>query len=511
MHKSKFTRLLSFSVLLLLLNGCSDMELSTLFDSVSGGSSYQPQTSTQTTTQTTTPLPAGSTTPSPSQPDLKILTQPQSVTLSENQTLTLSVNAQSELPIRYQWFKNNVVLSGANAASYSVLKSQPIDTGLYHVLLTIDHAELRSLTASVTVNAQVFEPVEPIEIIHSPQGQTITEGDALRLDVEALGKGPFTYRWQKNGSLIPGANNSTYFVANSKKSDAGSYRVIVSNATLQRYSAFATIWVTDAVKPVVIQTQPNSQMVTEDNATMFSVTASGGGFVRYQWRKDGIPLDNAYLASLHLPKVSRTDAGIYDVLISNSQGSIVSQEAYLEVLAKYQPLTINQQPRSQTVQTGNAFALSVSVLSESSPSYQWFRNGTPITGATSPIYNVLQADYMDQGSYSVEVRDAYSSELSRMASITVSSPETVAIELTWDTPETREDGSPLREYEIQAYVIEYGHEPLRLNQSAHVNHQKSNSFILREIYPGILFLRIATVDSDGFQGEFSDAISVFIE
>lgn len=491
-------RILSLSLFLLLLSGCAE-DISTLFNTINSESLAQTQSRSQA---------APNSSATTINPDLKILTHPKSVTVFENQPLTLSVSAQSSLPIRFQWYKNNSMINGATLSSYTVPKSKIYDQGFYHVLLKTEHAERRSLTAKVSYQIQA---AIPLVIIQNPQAQSLTAGDALRLNVVVSGEGPFSYRWQKNGLIIPGATGSSYYVAHSQTSHSGTYQVIVSNASRNIASAFAYVLVDQALKPVHIYSQPVSQVVTEDNAARFSVSASGSGFIHYQWRKNGKPIANANLASLYLPKVSTADAGLYDVVVSSNLGNrSVSKQVSLSVQIKRTPLKINQHPFSQTITEGRPFALNVAIQSDTASSYQWFRGDKPITGARSASYRVLSASPHDQGSYSVLVRNTDASMRSKPAIITVIKPKTTSIELSWDTPKMRVDGSPLARHEIQAYIIQFGHYLYDLNHEVKVNHQLENRYVLRDIRPGILYLRIATIDSDGYQGEFSDSISVNI-
>ena len=499
----KFTakQFLSIIFSLLFLSGCSE-DFSYLFNNID----VEPVAhSTEPIT-----LPKEENTSSSIPPSLKILSQPQSTTAYDDQTLTLTVKAQSHLPIRYQWYKDNISINGATQYSYSVPKSKAWVQGFYHVVLKTEQAELRSLSARVNYSVQPAAPKVSLSIIKNPVSQSLKVGEALQLNATISGEGPFQYQWLRYGAIIPGATRSNYYIASSQASDSGNYQVKVSNAERTVYSNIAAVSITPTVQPVQILSQPTSLLVTEQSAARFSVLASSSGWTRYQWRKNGIPLQNAYLASFSIPRVSQADAGLYDVVVSNNLGSVYSKKVSLQVLSQYVPLKISQQPLSQSVVRGKPFTLNVTVESDAMPSYQWFRNGSPIIGARSSSYRVTDSRPENQASYHVLVKDAHSSVRSENAFVTLIEPETAAIELSWDTPKTREDGSPLAAGEIQAYLIEYGHHFYELNQRVHVTHQDANRYVLKDISPGTLYLRIATIDSEGFQGAFSEPISVDI-
>lgn len=437
---------------------------------------------------------------------ISISQQPQSRTVSSGEAFNISAFATSEAPLSYQWYKDGAIIPGATASVYSKANSQLSDSGLYRVLISNSTSKQTSHSAAITVN----KAEQALEITQQPSSQSISEGDTLSLTAHAIGAGSISYQWQKNGSLIPGAISSSYTLSNSKPQDTGSYRVTVSNGTKQINSDFVNVWVTELVEAISISQQPQPQVIPEGNDAKLTVLANGDGFIRYQWRKNGIKLANAFSASLSITSVSQADSGIYDVLVSNSQGSVTSSPASISVLDMHIPVMITHQAQSQSVLSETPFTLSVSASGDAPISYQWFLDGNAIDSANSAQYQVQSARAADQGNYTVLVSNPSSSEFSEPAFIAVSQPQLGSIELTWDTPTEREDGRPLSFEEIQGYVIEYGDKAVGLQHSLNVDNQLPNSSIIYDLLPGTLFLRIATVDSDGVQGTFSETISITI-
>ena len=80
-----------------------------------------------------------------------------------------------------------------------------------------------------------------------------------------------------------------------------------------------------------ITTQPVSQTVSAGSSTSFSVVASGGGTLSYQWYKDANAISGATSTAYALSNVSSTDAGSYYVTVINSAGSTTSSTATLTV------------------------------------------------------------------------------------------------------------------------------------------------------------------------------------
>ena len=91
-----------------------------------------------------------------------------------------------------------------------------------------------------------------------------------------------------------------------------------------------------AIKPT-IQTQPQSQTVTAGNSVQFSVTASGRPAVAYQWYLNGAAISGATSSSYSLSSAQSSNAGNYTVVVSNTTGSVTSNQATLTVNAVTQP------------------------------------------------------------------------------------------------------------------------------------------------------------------------------
>jgi hypothetical protein len=67
-------------------------------------------------------------------------------------------------------------------------------------------------------------------ITTQPNAALAAAGNAASFAVVASGTSPFTYQWMKDGSSIGGATSSTYTIASTKTTDAGSYTVVVTNS-----------------------------------------------------------------------------------------------------------------------------------------------------------------------------------------------------------------------------------------------------------------------------------------
>ena len=167
-------------------------------------------------------------------------------------------------------------------------------------------------------------------ITTQPQSQTVLAGSNVVFTVSATGNPAPVYQWQHNGTNLLGATDVTLTISNAQPADSGSYQVWVTNTVGSIYSQSATLPV---FAPPAITVNPLSQSVSQGSNVTLQVTATGTAPLAYQWYFNTLPLSAATGASLALTNVDPTQAGTYQVIVTNSVGQAISQSAYLTVLA----------------------------------------------------------------------------------------------------------------------------------------------------------------------------------
>lgn len=130
---------------------------------------------------------------------------------------------------------------------------------------------------------------------------------------------------------------------NSSTPVAYTFRGAVSAGAAWYYSSnTVTITVNGSSTPPVILAHPQSQSVTVGGTVSFTVSASGTPSPSYQWRKGGANLPGANASSYTISGAQLSHAGTYDVVVSNSAGSVTSNGAVLSVGSTTQNDTNNQ-------------------------------------------------------------------------------------------------------------------------------------------------------------------------
>src|SRR5437764_124951 len=175
-----------------------------------------------------------------------------------------------------------------------------------------------------------------------------------------------------------------------------------------------------------IATQPTNQTVTIGQTATFMVVAAGTAPLSYQWQENGTAISGATSASYTTAATSSSDNGAkFQVVVSNSAGSVTSNAATLTVNAAAAAPSITTQPANQTVTVGQTATFTVVATGTAPLSYQWRKNGTAISGATSASYTTPATTSADNGAkFVVVVSNSAGNATSNAATLTVNAAVT---------------------------------------------------------------------------------------
>jgi hypothetical protein len=128
-----------------------------------------------------------------------------------------------------------------------------------------------------------------------------------------------------------------------------------------------------------ITVQPTNQVGCVGGTITLGVTTSSSTSLSYQWLKNGANVSGATGSSLVLSPLQASSAGSYSVGVSNACGSVTS--TVVTVSVNTAP-TITAQPATWTNCNGVWVTLNVGATGTGSLSYQWFKDGSSLPGAT---------------------------------------------------------------------------------------------------------------------------------
>jgi hypothetical protein len=177
------------------------------------------------------------------------------------------------------------------------------------------------------------------------------------------------YQWYKNGKAIFGATGPEYTIESADEADIGTYTVKVINRVGEEISLGAELTVEGAV--------PYEK---KD--------------LSYQWYKNGKKIFGATKPDYTIESAGQGDVASYAVEVINRWGETLSNEAALVVsdLLDYSELDMT---------------------------YQWYKDGKKIFGATEPTYTIASAEQSDVGAYTVKVACRTGEEISSPAILTL--------------------------------------------------------------------------------------------
>ena len=345
-----------------------------------------------------------------------ITTQPVNQSVVVGQTATFSVIGTGGGTITYQWKKNGTDIADATTSTYTTPATSMADTdAVFTVVVSNAAGSVTSAEASLTVTAEAVKP----SITGQPFAKPITAGQTATFTVEATGTSPLRYQWKKNGTDIADATTSTYTTPATSLADSGTeYSVVVSNDVGTATSSVGILTVTSVP---IISTQPAAKTVTAGETATFSVTAAGTAPLSYQWKKGGTDISGATSSSYTTPATSLADSGTaYSVVVSNELGTATSEAVSLTVTMA--PV-ITTQPVANTVDPGATATFSVTATGTAPFSYQWKKNGTDISGATSSTYTTPATSSANNNeSFTVVVTNSHGSATSNAAILSVNAP-----------------------------------------------------------------------------------------
>jgi sugar lactone lactonase YvrE len=340
---------------------------------------------------------------------------------------------------RFQWQFNGQDIPGADGPSYLLPDLQSTAAGDYRLRIETSLGVLATAPATVIATRSTAW-----DLSFDPQTRTVAPGASVSFIIAARGTEPFSYQWTRNGTPIAGATTASFALDQVATSDAGAYGVTITNAVGSTNSPAAMVDVTTLATsaPALTYSNGGNGAISVGAGYDFSLTAPSdpgvAGALRYQWLKDGSAIAGATGPTLKLAHLALPDSAAYTVRITGDNGSLVSSACWLTVPPAEMPV-ISEQPADQSVVSGLAAQFQTSFQATSSlVTYQWARDGVPISGATRPTLSISPVSLADQGTYTLTATSDAGSVVSRAAFLTVL-PGSPAITIDGQVHTAKED------------------------------------------------------------------------
>ncbi|MDD3875540.1 MAG: T9SS type A sorting domain-containing protein [Bacteroidales bacterium] len=369
-------------------------------------------------------------------PTIVISTASSSVCSGQSVVFEANISGGGSNPT-YQWRKNGSNISGANAATYT---TNSIVNGEIYSCVLVSNAPCAS-PVSVTSNSITMSVsnnfVASISIAASPNG-AICNGTQVTFTSNPTNGGTTpVYEWTVNGVSVGTAssysssslnNNDTVRCYMTSSLTCVSPAIVISNAIIMN--------VNQNVVPEVNIVADNNPICLGQSVTFTATPQYGGTTPQYQWRKNGLNISGANATTYATASIS--DGDYYDVILTSNYACLqqtkdTSDAVLMSVSSSVTPsVTVTVSP-NDTLCSGTLAQFTATPLNGgSAPTYQWKKNGSDISGATSSTYSssvLVSGDVITVVLTSVASCASPSTATSNSISMQVYSPTTASVSI----------------------------------------------------------------------------------
>ena len=200
--------------------------------------------------------------------------------------------------------------------------------------------------------------------------------------------GATSYTWSLPSGWTGTSTTDSITVAASGA--GGTISVTANNSCGSSLPASLSVATTSAVTPAVSITSSGSVICNGQNVTFTATPVNGGSTPVYQWYKNGTPVgtNSPNFASTSLANNDSVWVLMTSSLNCVTTASATSAKITISVNGTVTPsVTINPSPGLTVCQGTNITFTTTAVNGGVTPTYQWKKNGTTISGATASSYS----------------------------------------------------------------------------------------------------------------------------
>ena len=320
-----------------------------------------------------------------------VLTPANGYLCGEGSVVTLSVNNASQYNnATYVWYNANGIVQEGTSSIFETSVE-----GDYYVQVIDGTCSSLSITKEVRITTGNFNRPE---IASTSGGYNVCGANGVVI-MQLTNAGDYTqpvYQWYRNDIAIAGAVTEIY-----QATEAGSYTLRVTDGDCSAYSLSRNVTKDNSsiTKPVIAR-NPDTEYICGEYGSILLSVANSSSYrnATYIWFKGTTIVQNSAV-----PTYEAETEGTYYVQVSESGCSSVSETVQLRTSSAVFAKPVIASSSGEYVICGDDGVVTLRLTNPgdyTNPSYQWYKNGIAITGATDIIYHATS-----EGEYKIQVLD----------------------------------------------------------------------------------------------------------
>ncbi len=267
-----------------------------------------------------------------------IFGQPLRLTVTAGSNAQIPIAAEGTLPLHYQWFKNTQLIAGATTDTLTIASASTSDDASYNVVVTNGCGSTTSATVHLTVSTFYTGPAVSITNSGGPPIAVVNQSSLNLAGTASDPNGVTTVIWTNNlGGSGVAVGQGAWNISNLPlQTGLNQITITASNTTGQSQSTHLLATFANVSPPTdpvwIAQEPPESLSAPAGTSTSLSVLALGGQPINYQWFFNGTKLATGTNSTFVIAHLQATNAGSYQVVITNAYGSVTSSVATITVI-----------------------------------------------------------------------------------------------------------------------------------------------------------------------------------
>ncbi|MDL2262654.1 hypothetical protein LJC11_04025, partial [Bacteroidales bacterium OttesenSCG-928-I21] len=301
---------------------------------------------------------------------------PASLNVCENGTVVFQITTNYQSP-RYEWYKDNTLIPNENTGMYATTEAGEYYAAVYE-------GSCMAVSDVHTVTSQGGQIVEPV-IKAYPSSVIETNPIELRLENPDTDYTNPSYRWYKGKQLVGNTKNL-------QVNETGIYKLLVvdnNNCAIWSNEIEVTKSTCFIDKPVIVSVPAVPNVCTPNGAVLLQLNnMSSYDSPTFQWYKNGVAIPGETNPTLDV-----TAAGNYKIEVFADGCSKTSDEITVTASAgTIAKPVVKRIPQNENLcGTNGTIVLRFENASSLGGTWQWYKDGYAIPGATQEIYKASDA------------------------------------------------------------------------------------------------------------------------